>query len=662
MAFVAPLFLLGLVGLLAPWLLHRLNERNAPVQDFPSDQFLEPTRSIRARQKKLRYLRLLGVRLLALLLLCLLFAQPLIKQWDLLSGNEPVLNLLAVDQSFSMRAGERGSRAQELVSAILDDIPADMPIQLVGIDGAASTVVAATRDREEIVQGINSLQPGFSTTDYTAVMRQLNALAERQDLPVHVHLLTDLQDNAMPARLNDLRAPRLSQLKLWNVATDAPVNSTLQAEVVPVDDRGFSVDVTVRRYGYQGEVSGQRVRLSAPGEDSLELEVPAEADEQKITFENLQWPVADRSLQYTLTLLPGDELADDDVVTLPVQAETSAEVRVIDSVGSGTQTASDAWLYLNTAFSLDATLNVTRASADNTDTWNTAEIIVFVDNTPLIEGALPELPDRLERFLDNGGTVLYVLNTTESGSLASRVSREISHVDFVDETHPLSLDASNWHTVDFYVHQSLVPGSAEILMSTEEGYPVLLESQREKGKLVWLNAALNGSDNNLPVSPVFVPFLHNLAHYYLFHDRYPTHLRIGENVKLGQSVQLLDPAGDSLLKLSESVGGSTHVLSRPGIYTILDQLGEHPVIVTPDPLESDIRVAAATAVEAWQSVIVSGSEVPSTEDDTATTPTAGGASNEAPLLSLTRWLLPLCLLLFVLEALFANYHLRVRRA
>jgi len=669
--FIAPMFLLGLLGLLAPWLLHRLNERNAPVQDFPSDQFLEQTNSMRARQKKLRYLRLLALRLLALALLCLLFAQPLFKRWNLLSGEVQQLHMLVVDQSFSMRAGERWPQAQRLFAEAVDEIPAQMPLQLIGVDGAAVPRVDRTQDRAAIQAGMQSLEPGYSTFEYATLMRQLSALAERQDLPVQVHLFTDMQANAMPVRLNDLRADTLSGLRIHNVSDVATANATVTANVIPVDDSRFSIEATVRRYGEVEQFGPQRVMLEAPGEDPLELPVAAEGDSAEVTFENLIWPNTDQALRYTVTLLPGDDLAADDSVELPVQAVLPAQVRILDF--SANVTGSDAWLYLDTALKLDGSLNVTRVLPGNNESLESADMLIVLDDMTLEQGELPTPSDRVVRYMDNGGTVLYVLNRTERISAASRLIEATTHIDTVDETHPLSLDASAWRDVEFYVHQAVVPGTAEILLSTDSGLPVLLESSREKGKLLWLNAALNGSDNNLPISPVFVPFLHKLANYYLYYDRYPSTLNVGDNVKLGQSVQLLDPAGESLLKLSESVGGSVHVVKQPGIYTILDQLGEHPVLVSAAALESDTRVAPDSAIAAWESVITSADESIATSDDadegaspnaTSTNSLTGtdNAEQKAPLVSIVRWLLPLCAIIFLMETLFANYHLRVRRA
>lgn len=262
--------------------------------------------------------------------------------------------------------------------------------------------------------------------------------------------------------------------------------------------------------------------------------------------------------------------------------------------------------------------------------------------------------------------MLYVLNDIPESNESSS-SDGIVRVDQVDQTHPLALDGDGWRDVAFYALQDVDSRETDVLIQSTNGRPILMETSLEQGKLMWLNAPLTGSDNDLPISPVFVPFLRSLADYYLHYDRYPVSLAVGETVKLGQSVQLLDPDGESLLSLSQSLGGSVHSMARPGIYTILDQQGEHPMVVSVADRESDTRSAPAETLSAWTSSTAADgqlSSVVNTDSDSNVAETSSTLSDtpQAPLLSLAKWLLPLCALLFFLEALVANHHVRVRRA
>ena len=74
MSLLFPLYLLGLLGLALPWILHRFSDQTPPEQLFPSKQFLESTTPPVSRKRTLRYRALLALRILSLLLLCILFA------------------------------------------------------------------------------------------------------------------------------------------------------------------------------------------------------------------------------------------------------------------------------------------------------------------------------------------------------------------------------------------------------------------------------------------------------------------------------------------------------------------------------------------------------------------------------------------------------------
>lgn len=686
MSFIAPLFLFGLLSLLAPWLLHRLNERQAPVKEFPSDRFLETTKSISAQHKRLRYWFLLLLRLLALALLCLLFAQPVLKRFGFMPSEPATLNLVVLDQSFSMRQGDRWTRAQNKVSEVLSTLPANAPVLLMGVETQASSVLDETLDRDAVLDAVRTLQPGYASFDYAALMRQLNAVAERQTLPVVAHLFTDAQASAMPARLNDLVALDIEEVKLWNVVETPAPNLALSAEVIPLNDTQFSLDIVVRHSGNTDSLAAQKIVLQVPGEDAQEIALPtrsiddlaagADAEgksegaqpESRLVIDNLDWPEGDRLETYSLSLTPGDNLPDDDRLELPVQMAVSSRIQVLElSAGGRSATESDPWLFLSTALRLDHTNRVTRLRSGSTESLNTADMVVVVDDSPLDNGSLPDLSDRLQRYIDGGGTVLYVINesATQNPSQDGVIAADRVHrIDQVDQTHPLALDRAGWQNVAFYASQPVDSQGTEVLVKSTAGHAVLMETPREQGKLLWLNAPLNGSDNDLPISPVFVPFLRSVTDYYLRYDRYPLRVAVGETVKLGQSVQLLDPDGDSLLNLSQSLGGSVHMMSQPGIYTILDQKGEHPLEVRVTPRESDTRTAATETLAAWTDSATAEDQSSATSPNETATAESAVLDDDtlASSFALARWLLPLCVLFFFVEALVANYHVRVRRA
>src|ERR1700735_4977515 len=106
MGLSAPWFLAGLSGLALPLYLHLLKRQTTRPKPVSSLMFYESRTQSSTRHRRLNYLLLLSLRLLVLLLLIFAFANPFInRNTAALAANRLVL--LVVDNSFSMRAGNR---------------------------------------------------------------------------------------------------------------------------------------------------------------------------------------------------------------------------------------------------------------------------------------------------------------------------------------------------------------------------------------------------------------------------------------------------------------------------------------------------------------------------------------------------------------------------
>src|ERR671911_15320 len=113
MAFLAPLFFVGLAALAIPVLIHLIQRERKQVVVFPSLMFVRriPYQSVRRRH--IRHWALLALRLAALALIVAAFARPLLQHAGATvaaTGAREVVILL--DQSYSMGFGDRWARAQ----------------------------------------------------------------------------------------------------------------------------------------------------------------------------------------------------------------------------------------------------------------------------------------------------------------------------------------------------------------------------------------------------------------------------------------------------------------------------------------------------------------------------------------------------------------------
>src|SRR5580692_4092655 len=124
MGFLAPWFLGGLAALGLPVYIHLLRQYKQTPIPFSSLMFFERRTQSSIKHRRLKYLLLFALRCLFVALLVLAFARPWIRSATIARANGGRTMVFAIDNSFSMRQGDRFAAAQK---AALDAINAMRP-------------------------------------------------------------------------------------------------------------------------------------------------------------------------------------------------------------------------------------------------------------------------------------------------------------------------------------------------------------------------------------------------------------------------------------------------------------------------------------------------------------------------------------------------------
>src|SRR5947199_10710771 len=90
-----------------PIWLHLLKKHKTTPLPFSSLMFFERRTQSSIKHRRLRYLLLFALRALLVALLVLAFAHPYVRQTVLASKRSGEVNVLAIDNSLSMRAGTK---------------------------------------------------------------------------------------------------------------------------------------------------------------------------------------------------------------------------------------------------------------------------------------------------------------------------------------------------------------------------------------------------------------------------------------------------------------------------------------------------------------------------------------------------------------------------
>src|SRR4030088_527861 len=114
MGLLTPWFLAGGLAIGLPVWLHLLRKHKTTPLPFSSLMFFERRTQSSIKHRRLRYLLLFAARALLILLIALAFAHPYIEQKILPVKRSGEVAILAIDNSLSMRTGNRLEQAKQM--------------------------------------------------------------------------------------------------------------------------------------------------------------------------------------------------------------------------------------------------------------------------------------------------------------------------------------------------------------------------------------------------------------------------------------------------------------------------------------------------------------------------------------------------------------------
>ncbi|HEV3486143.1 MAG TPA: BatA domain-containing protein, partial [Vicinamibacterales bacterium] len=229
MSFLTPLFLVGLVGLAIPIVLHLIQRERKNVVEFPSLMFLRKIPYESVQRRRIRNWPLLLVRLALLALIVAAFARPFLRRDDLsaaaASGAREVVIL--VDRSYSMAYGDRWQRAQAAARDAVRNLGSGERASLVFFSSGADVAVRSTADRSRLEAAIAAAQPGSTGTRFSPALKLAGSLLSESQLPRREALLiTDFQRKGWQGA-DGTRLPDGAVLKPFVISDEETANLTV---------------------------------------------------------------------------------------------------------------------------------------------------------------------------------------------------------------------------------------------------------------------------------------------------------------------------------------------------------------------------------------------------------------------------------------------------
>jgi hypothetical protein len=560
-------------------------------------------------------LLLLSLRALLLLLLVLAFANPFINR-TAAKMNAEKLQLLVIDNSFSMRAGTRLADAQrEALSVLSSRRPSDHA-QIMSLGSRIQVLTQPSLDAGALRTAVDSIQPGDSRASYGELSRAVRSLAESVHTPIELHFFSDMQKSAMPANFSELALPTNVSLMLHPEAKDSAPNWTVESVNAPGqvwDPKKARVQAVIAGFGTPAATRTVSLIVNGKTAATKTVDVPANG-RATAEFQTLDVPYGFTRCEVRID--SADSFPADDASVFAVNRTDPRRALFVADAGD-----SRSPLYFKSAigsaaesaFALDV---VSAGEAANQQLSNYAFIVL----SDLI--SVPaNFESALLRYVQSGGSVWIAEGASAAHSTRvpvfggnvldshdySRTSDRYLNVADADPSYPSVEKADHWSGVKFYFAVRVDPGDARVVAHLTDGTPLLLEKKIGEGHVLLFTSGLDNLTNDFPLHPIFVPFVEQTALYLSGTERrsgarvVDSFLELRSSKEQTVGVEVVDPQGRRPLSLKDSTSAQTYQLTSAGFYELKLANGRHDVIgVNPDRRESNLAVIPDDTLALWR--------------------------------------------------------------
>jgi hypothetical protein len=529
MGLLAPLFLLGLVGLAVPIFVHLTERQRSTVVDFPSLMFLRKIPFRSTQRRRIHHWTLLSVRALALILLVAAFARPFFQNSEVAIAATlgPREVVVVLDRSYSMGYGDRWERAKARAREVFEGMETTDRASLVLMGRGAEALLRATSDRSRLLAALDTASLSVDGTVYGPALKLTQTILEESEYPNReAVIISDFQRSGWNGD-EGVSFPFGTVVETVLITEDATPNTSVASVALRRDffsgqERMTATARVVRR---QGEAPVERtIVLELDGQEVQTQTVTLDpTGSAAVTFE--PFTLSDVYTRGSIRL-DSDALPQDDELHFVLSPGRAMRVLVLEGASARRNTS----LYLETAHISEESsfqVEVRSSTTFSVDDLETTDVVVLND-IPFPQG---NSETRLRRFVEEGGGLLMVLgerSTWRTGleeilpgryGTARDHSRGAARLGRLDYPHPVFELFANPGSGDFARARffrsrelEMVP-EARALANFDDGSVALAERSVGEGTVMIWTSTMDTYWNDLAVTPVFLPFVQALTQY-----------------------------------------------------------------------------------------------------------------------------------------------------
>ncbi len=562
MSFLTPLFWFGVAALAAPIIVHLVRRTRARRVEFPALVFVRQVPQRTIRRRTLHNLLLLLLRCLAILLIVLAFTRPFFSGRGAAKESDSAgATVILIDASLSMRRQDLFAEAQRRAEATIDGARDADRLALVSFGRRYEIIDRFTTDKNKIRADLKGLSAGWEGTDYEQSLRGAEGL------------FSELQASGQKriVLISDFQAAGWSQAN-----ATFKLSSDVQLQTIDVGGNSPPPNVAVTNVEAHGVIFGQKytdnvaVRVNNFSDTPREnLLIDFQINDQTVSKRELSlgaraaklveftgFNLAEGSNRGTIEIATND-FAPDNRFYFTLRREVPAKALIIEGASRGRSES----LYLQSALTTneDLPFTFTLKSAGAVDPAGVPDqSLVILNDTGLLS---PALSESLTKFVAAGGRLIIAtgprtnavsfnqsLEHIAPATLGDSVQDKEGAITDVKFDHPIFAvfrEGSRLASARFAGYFRSEPGAnATVLARYDDGSPMLIEASVGKGRVLLFTSTFGASWNDLPLTPLYLPFVHQMVRY--AGEREATSwYALGQTFTVAKERQAAPPAVDS---------------------------------------------------------------------------------------------------------------------
>ncbi len=561
-AFINPLFLFGLAGMILPILIHRITQKKVILRRFSAVHLIRRSQRITAKPQRLKHLLLLALRILAVAILAFMMARPVLIR----SGSAELLKdgamVVILDNSLSMGYSEENGKRYDGAKKAFKEI-------LEGFGGQVLVIPTAELQsgrkmewmRPEIaLREMDRIPLSFDRGDPTAAFAAAYGMLKDLNTDKQIVILSDLARSDWEtldlSRIEYVSDTDILFFRMGGSARDPNVRVkgvrlTEESLVAGVASR---LEATVSNFSDQTVTTLVQLELSDIKVDQKSIAMNAGQD-ARISFD-LQ--VDTPGWMRGAIKLSTDSLAADDIFYFPLWVRGKVNVLVVDGDPKTSLRASEHYYLVSALRSGGIGDSPFTARVITEDEMLRTEMESF-DALFILNAARPD-PSRMSAFLEAGKPVFLFLGDRIDPEVYNRFSFVPWQIRYridvgagaekaIPNPSPgetllsfLALGES-LKKVSFHTYYK-IEGAAKNILLLENNDPLMVEADVGRSKLFIFASSADLDWNDFPLSAAFLPFVQGLVMEALGRTEpsLPVSISVGEiSTAEGFVLQMKDP-------------------------------------------------------------------------------------------------------------------------